>query len=350
LATMSPLLTELIKGEKVATTPEFFNTWMAPLGLVILALIAVCANIGWRNPSMAKTRKKLLFPVVFGVLVGVIAAIMGGVRSDTVGFAAFAPVIAVGLLGFVAFTVVRDMVRLIANSNHGQGSRKAARRRLGGQMIHVSVVLLFVGFTGSAFTEERSMAVAPRQTVQVGDYDLTFLGLREDLNFERQAMVADLEVKKAGRMIGVLSPARYRYHSHPGQPTSEVVIRSGLAEDLFLILGETDTARGMALIRVVINPLVIWIWIGGLLLVVGTVVAVFPPGHLVGLFSRRTEGGRPLVRVTIFVAFGAVVGIVIGLAVNLVTAVVALAGIALVGGLLLFGSALNGLATSEGKS
>jgi cytochrome c-type biogenesis protein CcmF len=349
LATMAPLLAEIVKGEKVATTPEFFNTWMAPLGLVILALIAVCANIGWRNPSLTSIRKKLLFPVAFGALASVIAASLGGVRSDSGGFAKYAPVIAVGLLGFVAFTVLRDMARLIANTNHGEGSKKAARRRLGGQMIHVSVVLLFVGFTGSAFTEEQSMAVAPRQTIKVGDYDLTFIGLREDLNFERQAIAADLEVKKGGQLIGVLSPARYRYHSHPGQPTSEVVIRSGLAEDLFLILGETDMARGMALIRVVINPLVIWIWIGGLLLVVGTVVALFPPGHLVRLFAPRTEGGRTLAGVTTFIAFAAVVGIVVGLAMNLVTAIIALAGIGLVGSLLLFGSALSRLATSEGK-
>jgi cytochrome c biogenesis factor len=209
--------------------------------------------------------------------------------------------------------------------------------------------LLFIGFTGSAFTEEQSVALAPRQSIQVGDYQLTFLGLREDLNFERQAIVADLEVKKAGQIIGVLSPARYRYHSHPGQPTSEVVIRSRLDEDLFLILGETDMARGMALIRVVINPLVVWIWIGGLLLVIGTVVAMFPPGLLIGAFAPRTQSRRTLITVTTFIVFAAVVGMAVGLAMNLVTAIIALAGIGLVGGLLLFGSALNRIATGEGK-
>jgi cytochrome c-type biogenesis protein CcmF len=349
LATMSPLLTEIIKGEKVATTPEFFNTWMAPLGLVILALIAVCANIGWRKPTLAKIQKKLTYPLGFGAVVTVIAALLGGVRSDAVGFAAYAPVISVGLLGFVAFTVLRDMARLIVNAKRREGSKKATRRRLGGQLIHISVVLLFIGFTGSAFTEERSVALSPRQSVQVGGYQLTFIGLREDLNFERQAIMADLEVKKAGQLIGVLSPARYRYHSHPGQPTSEVVIRTRLAEDLFLILGETDMARGMALIRVVINPLVVWIWIGGLLLVVGTVVALFPPGLLIGVFAVGTQRRRTLVTVATFIVFAAVVGMVVGLAMNLVTAIIALTGIGLVGGLLLFGSALNKLAMGEGK-
>jgi cytochrome c-type biogenesis protein CcmF len=298
---------------------------------------------------MEKIRKKLTYPLGFGAVVTVIAAFLGGVRSDTEGFAAYAPVISMGLLGFVAFTVLRDMARLIANAKKREGSKKATRRRLGGQLIHVSVVLLFIGFTGSAFTEERSVALAPRQAVQVGDYQLTFIGLREDLNFERQAIMADLEVKKEGRVIGVLSPARYHYHSHPGQPTSEVVIRSRLGEDLFLILGETDMARGMALIRVVINPLVVWIWIGGLLLVVGTVVALFPPGLLKGVFASRIRSRRTWVIVSTFMAFAAVVGMGVGLAMNLVTAIIALTGIGLVGGLLLFGSALNNLVTGEGK-
>jgi cytochrome c-type biogenesis protein CcmF len=241
------------------------------------------------------------------------------------------------------------MIRLLINANRGQGSKKATRRRLGAQLIHVSVVLLFIGFTGSAFTEEKSLAVAPKQTVQVGEYQLTFLGLREDLNFERQAMVADLRVTKAGRFIGVLSPARYRYHSHPGQPTSEVVIRTSLAEDLFLILGETDVGRGMALIRVVINPLVAWIWIGGLLLVVGTIVALFPPGLLAAMVVPRAANRRAFVGVTGFIALAAIVGMVVGLAMNLVTAIIALAGMGLVAGLLLFGSALNKLATGEGR-
>jgi hypothetical protein len=219
--------------------------------------------------------------------------------------------------------------------------------RLGGQLVHLSVVLLFVGFTGAAFTEEASQALRPRQTLMVGDYRLTFLGLREETDFERTAVMADLRVKHKGKPIGILSPARYKYHSHPDQPTSEVVIRTGIFEDLFLILGETDEVRNLAVIKALVNPLVIWIWIGGLLLAAGTVIALWPPGWS-GLFFMRIIRERPvLLRAGSFLVFAGAVFTAVAWALDLATGVVALAGVGMVAALLFFGGALSAVLSGE---
>jgi hypothetical protein len=110
------------------------------------------------------------------------------------------------------------------------------------------------------------------------DVKITFLGMRSDINFEREALFADLEVVESDGSVTLVSPARYLYHSHPRQPTSEVSILTGVDRDLFFILGETEARSGRAVIKVLSNPLVIWIWIGGVLLVFGAILAMSKGG------------------------------------------------------------------------
>ncbi len=348
LTTMSPLFAEVLMGEKVAATPELFNKGMVPLGLILFALIAICANIGWRKPSLSKIGNRILFPSLIGFVCAVVATLAGAALSGAGGLMGYAPVVSIGLLGFVTSSLARDMTRLIINSMKHDRSSKTARRRLGGQLVHLSVVLLFVGFTGSAFVEEKSLTLSLGESAQAGDYQITFLGLREDNNYERKAVMADLEIEKSDEKLGILSPAKHVYHSHPGQPTSEVVIRTEWTEDLFLVLGEVDMARNAALIKVKINPLVVWIWLGGILLVIGTIIALVPPNWLGSLFSAYVAKKRYLAKVSAIIASSVIVSVSTGFATNLALSMIAIAGMGLLGMLYFFGSALCGISRLEG--
>jgi hypothetical protein len=211
------------------------------------------------------------------------------------------------------------------------------------------MVLLFWGFTGSAFTEEQHSSMGPGETMRIGGFRLDFLRLRTEYDFERNAIFADLNVKSDGNAVGVLSPARFIYHSHPGQPTSEVVISSTLARDLFLILGQPDLRSGRATIRVVVNPLVAWIWIGGILLVIGTVIASFDKGWLARLNARILENRHIWIRAAaamgiVAVLFAATWGIR-----DLTTAILILLGACLLFMLLFVSNACSRLLAAKGS-
>ncbi len=339
-ATMAPLFAEVFKGEKIAVTPEFFNQWMVPLGIIILALIGLCSIVGWRSGSSEKIGRRAVWPTIVGIIAAILAALAGGADNTGSGVRAAFPIIAVGSIALVATGLMREIALIVARAARRPTPGGARRRRLGGQLVHLSVALLFVGFTGSAFTEEKSANLFPGKTMRVGEYSLQFLGLREDNNYERHALLADLEVRKSNEPLGVLSPARHNYHSHPGRPTSEVVIRTGLTEDLFLILGEGDPSRGFAIIRAVVNPMIVWIWIGGILLVVGTLIALIPAGWFRAAQSGSTHRLWKTLGVVLFVS---AIGVSVGSLRDLATAVVVLAGLGLAGALILFGDALSQL-------
>ncbi|MDJ0766061.1 MAG: cytochrome c-type biogenesis CcmF C-terminal domain-containing protein [Myxococcota bacterium] len=343
LATMTPFFTELIRGEKVAVTPAFFNRWMVPFGLLILGLIGVCHFFKWRDKTVSPVLRSGRWPLIIGAVTAVIASLIGkGLIWQTI--------VSAFLLGMVGTTVLREIVRLQRRARTGAQQRGATNRRLGGQLVHLAVVLLFVGFTGAAYTVEQTANLGPGQPMRVGDYTLTFLGIRQDNTVERHALLADLEVRQGTTPIGVLSPARHLYHSHPGRPTSEVVIHTGLTEDLFLILGEGDPVRGRAIIRAVVNPLVVWIWLGGGLMVLGTAIALTQASALERFVGSIKATPRKFALGLGIVVLALLVGLISGLARDLATGIAGMTGVGLTAVAWLFGDALVGFATGKEAS
>ncbi len=281
LGTMMPLFTELFKGEKVASTPEFFNRWMVPLGLALLGTLGVCLAFSKTKETEASEGQKvrsilttILIPFVFGTVLSLGAAARFGLQG-------IAPSIAFLLIGFSSVAVTKKIIRIYTKSSGNQASRLFRRRRLGAHIVHAATVVMFLGFTGAAYTEETSAVLNPGEIMEAGDYRLMFMGLRDDNNYRRYAVFADLEVASSNKSRGVLSPARFFYHSHPNQPTSEVAIYWNLSADLFVAMGNIDENTSAVTIRVIVNPLVSFIWIGGVLLIIGV---------LIGLFSKfRTD-------------------------------------------------------------
>lgn len=272
LATLWPLFLDVFKGEQGTVPPSFFNKWMVPIGLIIFATVGVCSLLpGEAMMKRADKKKKMDLLRQTGVLalLSTLSGSLVGLQPELKGAMTAAPAVSVGLIVFVSGALLIQMRKSYLSGY---------TMRLGGQLVHLAMALMYVGFTGSGFVSEKKANLGNGEFMYVDDIKITYLGLRSDVNFEREAIFADLEVARPGGSVQVVSPARYLYHSHPKQPTSEVHIVTAPARDLFFILGETEFRQGRAVIKVLSNPLVIWIWIGGALLILGVMIAMSSGG------------------------------------------------------------------------
>jgi cytochrome c-type biogenesis protein CcmF len=152
------------------------------------------------------------------------------------------------------------------------------RRRYGGQIIHLSILLIVAGITGSqAYQSEVQVPLAPGETIDVGGYTLAYKGftyqqIMDDGNKARYA--AQIDVLRGDRLIASMEPERNLYSNVDGT-VSEVALRSTPKEDLYIVLASLEE-DGLAAFQVIITPMVMWLWIGGLVLLLGTLVAAWP--------------------------------------------------------------------------
>ena len=274
--TMFPVLTEAVRGVKIAVGPPFFNRVNVPIFLMLIALTGIGPLIAWRRASLPSLRRAFVWPTATGVVAGVATALMTTSGPSTI--------VAIALSAFVVGTVLQEFwrdgrVRAVAS---GEGLGAAIlhmtlrnKRRYGGYVIHIGVVIMAVGITGSsAFQSETEATLQPGQTFDIGGYRLQYT----DLEF---FPVAGVQVASASLVAFDGDRATFRAvpqkHFHPAQenPTTEVAIWSTLKHNVYVVLvGWNDNKT--ATFKAYINPLVKWIWIGGGVLALGTMICVFP--------------------------------------------------------------------------
>ncbi|HEX7408641.1 MAG TPA: heme lyase CcmF/NrfE family subunit [Candidatus Binatia bacterium] len=275
--TVFPVISEAVRGIKITVGPPFFNKVNAPLGLVLLFLTGVGPVIAWRRASARNLQKNFLMPVSLGLLVGIIL-FASGVRH-------YYAIISFCLCAFVLTTIVMEFHRGIRarQAMVGENSLTALlhligknRRRYGGYIIHLGVVMIFLAITGtSAFKVEKQITVKPGDTFPMGRYTLRYDGVKSHETPHIAYLTADVAILDHGRQIDTLRPEK-RFYKKPQQPTTEVAIRSTVGADLYLVLGSYDEASKMATIQAYINPLVGWMWWGGVVLALGTLVTIVP--------------------------------------------------------------------------
>jgi cytochrome c-type biogenesis protein CcmF len=317
VATMFPKISELW-DDKVTVGPPFFNRWMAPIGLVIFALMGLAPLFGWRKTSPDGLKKAFVFPVSAFVLMLVLHVAFG--RS--LGYPAFVerdafypgivglvlqkigsalPGITVALAAFNVSVVIQEFSRGIRARQRSAEKRKESeslhvallrlidknRRRYGGYIVHLGVCAMFVGFTGGAWALDRETAMTPGQSYHLGRYELRYEGSRmcpgnpkcspeEQADVSKRMIFADLTLLEAGKVVGHLSPAKFIYHRQPESPTTEVSMRRALAEDVYTVVGTVDPQSKRATFQFHLNTLVSWIWLGVMVLVSGTLVSLWP--------------------------------------------------------------------------
>ena len=280
LGTLFPLLYQAIKGQAVTVGAPYFNTVAAPVGLALLLLMAVAPALSWRKVDGAVLWHRLALPAWFGVLV-VVGCVIGGVRG-------FEPLLAFGLGSFAAASAFRSLVLSVRTSQrHGAGAwRGLVGRANGGMVVHLGVVVLAVGLVAAtSFRATAEIALPEGQVVHYDGHTLEYLGLRYVRTAQRTATEAVIRVDGGG----LFYPAVSQY----GGPKSEVVgtpaIDSSAVDDVYLTLdalGGTGTVTGgeaianlpagSIAVTVVVEPLIAWMWAGGLVIGLGGLLALVP--------------------------------------------------------------------------
>jgi len=295
-ATMFPTLSEAVTGERITVGPPFFNKWMVPIGLVLLFLTGVGPLIAWRRATASHLRYQFLLPVSAALLTGGIC-VAAGLGSS------WAAVINFALCAMVATTIGQEFFRnlSIRKKNTGSDAMSAGigmvlrnRRRYGGYVVHLGITLMFLGFAGTAYKKEDEARLEPGGEKVVGKYRLRFERLAHEEDRQKEMVTGEITAYingGDGKVLDHLRPARWYFHGHESEPTTEVAMHRSPAEDLYLTLGNFDLADGIIMLKVVINPVVDWIWCGFMLLAFGTGIALLPEALLDKLTVRAAERG-----------------------------------------------------------
>ncbi len=312
ILTTFPLITEFFQGEQVTVGPPVYNRWMVPFGIVLLVLSGIGPLMAWRRATQSHLLRAFLKPSLMGLGVGLLhffagptVGLPGWVASSSIyetatgdvlaAIASAFPMMCTAGCAFVLATIfqefwrgIRARVRNTATRGQPESLPTAmvrligkSRRRYGGYIVHVGIVCMYLGFTGAAYDIENEAALLPGETMNVADYTIRYDRPRMATDGAKHMAFADLTLLKGAapsslRTLGTLAPAKFVYRTHPDMPTTEVDIRSRLFDDVYAILSTIDPKTRRATIRVVVRPLVMWIWLGGLILILGTVIAMSP--------------------------------------------------------------------------
>jgi cytochrome c-type biogenesis protein CcmF len=275
--TMFPTLSEAIKGDRLTVAAPFYNRWMAPVGLVLLFLTGVGPLLAWRKSSLANLRDQFLWPGLGFVVTGSV--------TRAFGIPFWAAGLCFALCAFVTVTILQEFVRGASVRRRATGTDVftaliglfvRSRRRYGGYIIHIGIVLAFLGFAGNTFQREQDVTLKPTQQVDVGRYTVGYKGLTVTDDGEKQMVTAEMEVLRDGRAFDEMYPARWFFRNHESEPTTEVALRRTPGEDVYVVLAGYDPATQVAEFKVILNPLVNWIWLGVGVMIIGTFIALLP--------------------------------------------------------------------------
>jgi cytochrome c-type biogenesis protein CcmF len=276
-ATMFPTISEALVGERLTVGPPFFNKWMLPIGLILLFLTGVGPLLAWRKSTLPNLRDQFLWAVL--------AAAATGAGLAWLGVPFWPAGLCFALCAFVGVTIGQEFVRGASVRRRGTGTDYftamvglvgRSKRRYGGYIVHLGIVLMFLGFAGEAFKVDEEVLLKPGEQAQVGQYAVRNDGVRVTDDGQKQMITAHVAVLRDGKGLDTAYPARWYYRKHEQEPVTRVAIRRSAAEDLYIVLPGFDLETQSATLQVVINPLVNWIWVGFGLLALGTMIALLP--------------------------------------------------------------------------
>ncbi len=292
--TLFPILSEWVRGTKITVGESFFNAVNVPLGLLLLALTGIGPLIAWRRASVANIQKQFAGPAALGVIAA--AALF------TLGIRELYPLMTWGLASFVAGTILQEFWKGIGarRTMYGEGVPTALirlvarnRRRYGGYIVHAGIVILFSAFAGMAFRKEYDVTLRAGESTTAIDpfgrrWTFTSEGLSEFKALNRDVLTVALRPTVDGRPLPILTSEKRQHRDSRGQPTfqpsTEVGILSQQRQDVYLVLA--GAIGDQAEIRINFNPLVAWVWHGGILMAIGGLIVMWPPS----MRRRRQEG------------------------------------------------------------
>ena len=285
--TLFPMLSEAVRGVKMNLGAPFYNKVMVPIGLFLIFLTGVGPLLAWRNTSVGSIKRNFAIPATIAVLIEVVVSailIKNGVRFWTDTGQMYA-MLSFCLSTLVIATIASEFIRggivwknkLQTNLFAGiyQLSRRNMRR-YGGYVVHFGVVLVVIGLAGAAFNRDKEQEMATGDKLELGRYTLVSRAYTDDDNANYGSRAALLDVYRNGKFLTQLNPEERRFKASGGQPVHIVANHSTLREDLYVTFQGLNEQTGHPIIKAIINPLVNWIWIGVLVIVLGTAMALVP--------------------------------------------------------------------------
>jgi len=277
-ATMFPTLSQAIRHERITVATTFYNTWMLPIGLIMLLLTGIGPLLAWRKSTMLNLRDQFLIPVIAGVITG------GAVYA--LGVPMWASGLCFAFSGFVTGTIGQEFWRGAKVRQSGTGTDLFTaliglvgrnKRRYGGYIVHAGIVLIFLGFAGNGMKQEEKVNLKPGQQVKVGEFTARYDSLKVTEDSRKQMVTAQVTLFQNGKQLAVMYPAKWFFRKHENEPpTTEVSIRRSPAQDVYLALYTFDPATQDAELGVTVNPLVNWVWLGFGVMAIGIGIALLP--------------------------------------------------------------------------
>jgi len=288
--TLFPILSEWVQGHKITVGPPFFNRVNIPVALLLLLLTAVGPLLAWRKTSLESLKRNFLTPTLVAVGAGVLLMVTPPSWGGPFGMRPWQDLsylfslMTIMLSVLVAATVTSEFVRggrVIARhtgSSLASGMLQLTRRntrRYGGYIVHFGVIVIMIGFAGAAFNKDVERELGNGQQMSVGPYTLVCRSYTDDDNPNYRSQWAIIDVSKDGKPVATMYPER-RFYKASQQTATIVANRSTIREDLYLVYSGLNDDTGRPIIRAHLNPLVLWIWIGVLIVIAGTGVALVP--------------------------------------------------------------------------
>jgi cytochrome c-type biogenesis protein CcmF len=355
---MFPTISEAIDGSRVSVGPEFFNKWMTPFGLALLFLAGAAPLLAWRKTTRERLWNQFMFPTVFAAVTVVALLIFFPQTKELSPLFADQLELPISLVNFalcafVVGSIGQEFWRGAAVRKKQTGSDAmtsliglvlSKRRKYGGYIVHLAVAVMFFGFAGKAYehmidrTVERPGLFNAQNGVGESSFQFTvprtkpdgtpyqdpefvgpFTTSRYSFTYEKlfhtsddhkDAVTAQVGIYDNGERVGTVYPAKWDYHKSDDQMTSEVAIKVRIAEDVYLVLTGFDLESKQANFRVYVNPLILWVWIGFLLLGLGTLICLIPERAANIGWKPKTKLGRAA---DVSIVVGIVLAIMLGL-------------------------------------
>ncbi|HTJ31116.1 MAG TPA: cytochrome c-type biogenesis CcmF C-terminal domain-containing protein [Acidobacteriaceae bacterium] len=296
--TMFPVISEYVEGTKVTMGAPWYARIMIPIGVFLLFLTGVGPLLAWRASSLKSLRRNFVLPlIIFWVTAGVCLALGMKPWSDEghlYSVLTFALSAGVGTAVLSEFWRGAMVVRRQTGKNLVAAAYTLTRRstrRYGGYLVHLGLVVVFIGFAGYAFNSNAERAMSFGDELKIGPYTLKNVGNTQESNANYDSEFSLLDVYENGKKLTPQMAPEKRVYAANGQPQTMVAIRSTPRWDLYVVYEGTDQATGLPMIKAFLNPLVSWIWIGLAIIVGGTLVALVPsatPSRVAVMAPQKT--------------------------------------------------------------
>ena len=280
--TLFPILSEAWDGNKIYVGASYFNQLNIPIGLVLLFLMGIGPLLSWKSTSKSVLFSRFKLPIILSFFCGLIYIILSG---------SFQLYVFVAIMGvsFTLSSILGEFYKSYKKYNRSSNFFSSVikmflsnRHQNGGYIVHIGIVLLFIGFIGRAFEVEKEFSLSPGEQIYFSNYVFKLNSIKSEARDNHYAFLSDIDVVDSdNQLLTNLKPEKriyFYWNSDPEkrQPHSELDIYSTIQKDIYSIFSAYDAQKNIGYFKIMINPLVNWVWIGGVLMVIGSLFAFWP--------------------------------------------------------------------------